>query len=115
MGQRSGGEPSEREEWLIDLDGSSPSPSPSPSNSWGNASANAVADAPVNDGEVQVLRELVGALQSQVLAQQKQLESEQEQLGAKDKQIGELHILLQQTQAALPVAKEYRRWWRFWQ
>ena len=41
------------------------------------------------------------------------------QLEMKDKQIGELHILLQQAQKALPVPKRpgdpwWRRWWRAW-
>jgi hypothetical protein len=37
------------------------------------------------------------------------------QLGTKDRQIGELHVLLQQAQAALPAPRENRSWWRFWQ
>ena len=37
-----------------------------------------------------------------------------EELTSKNEQIRELHILLQQTQAALPAAKVDRRWWRFW-
>jgi len=36
------------------------------------------------------------------------------QVEAKDEQIKELHVLLQQSQAALPAPKENRRWWRFW-
>ena len=40
---------------------------------------------------------------------------EDQQLEAKDGQIRELHVLLQQTEAALPAAKEEQPWWRFWQ
>ena len=86
----------------------------SPGTSQGNASASATADAPANDGEVLVLRELVETLQAQVQAQQKQLETEGQQLEAKDRQIGELHILMQQAQAALPAAREDHPWWKFW-
>jgi hypothetical protein len=44
--------------------------------------------------------------------QQLQVESYQQQLEAKDKQIEQLHVLLQQAQAALPAPKENRSWWR---
>ena len=91
--------------WLIEMNGASPSNSE-------DATANATVDAPVNDGEVQALRELVETLRSQVMSQQKQAESEHQQLEAKDNQIRELHVLLQQTQAALPAPS--RRWWRLW-
>lgn len=72
-------------------------------------------------GEIHRLDELVAALQSQIATQQKQMEEQlathQEQLQAKDRQIGELHILLQQAQKALPAPKEDRQsWWhRLWQ
>ncbi len=91
--------------WLIEMDESSPS------NSVGNAPAN----APANDVEVQALRELVETLRAQVTAQQNQLEYHQQQFEAKDRQIGELHVLVQQAQAALPAPKEnHQTWWRFW-
>jgi excisionase family DNA binding protein len=96
--------------WLIEMDDSSPS------NSSGNTSANATVNAPANDGETQALRELVDTLRSQVTAQQNQLESYQQQFEAKDRQIEQLHVLLQQAQAALPAPREnHRSWWRFWQ
>jgi hypothetical protein len=45
-----------------------------------------------------------------------QVRSQQEELGNKNKQIEQLHILLQQAQAALPAPREnHRSWWRFWQ
>jgi excisionase family DNA binding protein len=53
-------------------------------------------------GELQALRD-------RVAAQERELE-------AKNEQIRQLHILLQQAQAALPPPKGTQRpWWRFWQ
>jgi hypothetical protein len=46
---------------------------------------------------------------------QAQLVAKDQQLAAKDKQIEQLHILLQQAQAALPAHRDNRSWWRFWQ
>jgi hypothetical protein len=46
---------------------------------------------------------------------QVQAESCQQQLEAKDKQIEQLHVLLQQAQAALPTPRNNRPWWRFWE
>ena len=57
-------------------------------------------------GELHAMRELVATLQAQNSIFQ-------EQLQAKDRQIGELHILLQQTQAALPPPRQRRWWWPF--
>jgi predicted site-specific integrase-resolvase len=66
------------------------------------APADTPADAPVSAGELQRLEQIIELLQNQV--------------EAKDQQIKELHILLQQAQAALPAPREDRRsWWRFWQ
>jgi excisionase family DNA binding protein len=54
------------------------------------------------------LRELVTVLREELAVRDRQLE-------AKDKQIEQLHVLLQQAQAALPGPKEYRSWWqRLW-
>jgi hypothetical protein len=58
-------------------------------------------------GELAALRELNAALQSRIDAQDKQLES-------KDKQIEQLHVLLQQAQAALPAPRDNRPWWQRW-
>jgi multidrug efflux pump subunit AcrA (membrane-fusion protein) len=85
--------------------------------------ANAPADAHANEAEA--LRELIDTvkdevaelrrqLQSQAESYQQQLEAKDQQLEAKDKQIEQLHILLQQAQAALPVPRDNRPWWRFW-
>jgi hypothetical protein len=38
-----------------------------------------------------------------------------DQLDSKDRQIEQLHVLLQQAQAALPAPRSGRPWWRVWQ
>jgi predicted site-specific integrase-resolvase len=66
------------------------------------APADTPADAPVSAGELQRLEQIIELLQAQV--------------ETKDQQIKELHVLLQQAQAALPAPREDRRsWWHFWQ
>jgi hypothetical protein len=63
-----------------------------------------------------VWRELVDTLRDEVSTLREQLMAHQDELGAKNKQIEQLHILLQQAQAALPAPREnHRSWWRFWQ
>jgi chromosome segregation ATPase len=54
--------------------------------------------------------------QDETIAQlQEQLQSKDGQLESKDRQIEQLHVLLQQAQAALPAPKEYHSWWqRLW-
>ena len=67
-------------------------------------------------GELQALREVIEVLQAQVKAQQEQLAVKDQHLEAKDHQIEQLHVLVQQAQAALPAPREnHRPWWRFWQ
>jgi excisionase family DNA binding protein len=62
------------------------------------------ADEPSPD--TSSLRELVDELRSRVAAQDQELE-------ARRREVQELHVLLQQAQAALPVPKEDRQsWWR---
>jgi len=64
------------------------------------------APGPTN-GEIETLRQLVATLQGR-------MEAQDGELTAKNEQIRELHVLLQQTQAALPAPKGNRRWWQFW-
>lgn len=59
-------------------------------------------------GESGLLRELVDSLRSH-------MDGLESQLGTKDRQIEQLHVLLQQVQAALPPPRGDRRWWRVWQ
>lgn len=44
---------------------------------------------------------------------QKLIEALTTELEAKNKQIEQLHVLLQQAQAALPAPRESRPWWRW--
>ena len=69
-------------------------------------------DAPTeaNVTNVQALLESQAALISTLQAQ---VQAQQEELAAKNQQISQLHVLLQQAQAALPVPKEdHQSWWR---
>ena len=97
--------------WVVEL--------PEESDNHGTTPAETVADTPASypgsKGEICRLEETVAVLQAQVVAQQKQMEAQQEELTAKNKQIEQLHVLLQQAQAALPAPRENGRpWWRFW-
>jgi hypothetical protein len=60
------------------------------------------------------LRELVSVLREELAVRDRQLEAKDQQLEAKDRQIGELHVLLQQAQAALPAPRDHRSWWQRW-
>ncbi len=63
--------------------------------------------------EVEGQRALIASLNEQVQAQKEQLSAKDRQLENKDRQIGELHVLLQQAQAALPTPVGTQRpWWR---
>ena len=53
------------------------------------------------------------SLQVLVTAQQRQLEEVYKELESRRREIQELHVLLQQAQAALPAPKD-RPWWRIW-
>jgi Tfp pilus assembly protein FimV len=59
-------------------------------------------------------QELIEALQSQIQAQKDQLEAKDKQIEARGREMQELHVLLQQAQAALPAPRDNRSWWRFW-
>jgi hypothetical protein len=61
---------------------------------------------------VDILKDEVAELRQQL---QTQTTGHKEQLDSKDKQIEQLHVLLQQARAALPVPRENgHSWWRFW-
>ncbi len=53
--------------------------------------------------------------QVQVESYQQQLEAKDRQLETRAREVQELHVLLQQAQAALPTPKDNHPWWRFWQ
>jgi DeoR/GlpR family transcriptional regulator of sugar metabolism len=74
------------------------------------------------DREDQSLAELVAALSARVEGQQEliealqsQIQAQKDQLEARGREVQELHVLLQQAQAALPAPREGRVWWRFWE
>jgi hypothetical protein len=71
-------------------------------------------DSPVSS-ELAAMRELIASLNEQVQVLKGQLDAKDKQMESKDRQIEQLHILLQQAQAALPTPKENRPWWqRVW-
>jgi hypothetical protein len=60
-------------------------------------------------------QELIEALQSRIQAQKGQLEAKDKQIEARSREVQELHVLLQQAQAALPGPRSNRSWWqRLW-
>jgi hypothetical protein len=64
-------------------------------------------------GEVVAMRELIASLNEQLHTLKGQLDAKDSQLDSKDRQIEQLHVLLQQAQAALPAPQEERlSWWR---
>jgi hypothetical protein len=74
-----------------------------------------VEDYRDSNGDHTDLRVLVAALQSQVETQGRQLEGYERELEARRREVQELHVLLQQAQAALPAPRDNRSWWqRLW-
>ncbi len=73
------------------------------------------ASTTARTGELHLLEEMVSTLRAQIAGQQEQLTVKDSQLETKDHQIEQLHVLVQQAQAALPAPRENRRsWWRWW-
>ena len=63
--------------------------------------------------EVARLEEIVGLLEKELDQRDRQLEMKDTQIEARGREVQELHVLLQQAQAALPAPKEnHRSWWR---
>jgi excisionase family DNA binding protein len=62
-----------------------------------------------------LLRDTVRRQDETIVQLQEQLHSKDGQLESKDRQIEQLHILLQQAQAALPAPRNNPSWWRFWE
>jgi hypothetical protein len=87
--------------WLIELPDSQ-------MGSMADCTASSTAELDSATIEVLNLREMLAMCQSQIATQK-------EELLSKNKQIEQLHILLQQAQAALPAPKDDRPWWqRVW-
>lgn len=61
-------------------------------------------------------QEIIRRMEETMELLREQVRTQQEELGSKNNQIQQLHVLLQQAQAALPAPKENHdlSWWRFW-
>jgi hypothetical protein len=69
-------------------------------------------DAP-ESGEIAEMRASMARMEAHIMSLEGQLQAKDRQLESKDRQIEQLHVLLQQAQAALPVPKEeHQPWWR---
>jgi hypothetical protein len=59
--------------------------------------------------------EVIELLKSDLEARDKQIGFLKEELEARRREVQELHVLLQQAQAALPAPRDNRSWWqRLW-
>ena len=67
-------------------------------------------------GEIAALHQLINSLNAQMDSLKGQLDSKDKQLETRAREVQELHVLLQQAQAALPTPKEnHHSWWqRLW-
>jgi hypothetical protein len=77
------------------------------------------SDTPASNAEVHRLEDMVSLLQRELAITRDELEHQrsmyQSELVSKNKQIEQLHVLLQQAQAALPAPRDNRSWWqRLW-
>jgi excisionase family DNA binding protein len=72
-------------------------------------------DSP-DSGEKVPTATLIARMAAQIEAQQEQLAVKDRQLESKDRQIEQLHVLLQQAQAALPAPKDNQHswWYKLW-
>ncbi len=87
--------------WLIELQDNQ-------ADSMADSTASSTAELDAATIEVLNLREMLAMAQSQIATQQ-------EELVSKNKQIEQLHVLLQQAQAALPAPRDSHPWWqRLW-
>ena len=64
--------------------------------------------------EVERLEEIVTLLQRELEQRDHQIEIKDSQIEARSREVQELHVLVQQAQAALPAPREGRPWWRLW-
>jgi hypothetical protein len=74
------------------------------------------SDTPTSNAEVHRLEDMISLLQKELDITREELEHQrsvyQSELVSKNKQIEQLHVLLQQAQAALPAPRDSRPWWR---
>jgi predicted ArsR family transcriptional regulator len=89
--------------WLIEIE-----EEPDPGNSPADAEHISQISVAACQAEIGRLEGMVAMLQDRVNSQETELE-------ARRREVQELHVLLQQSQAALPASREGRSWWRrFW-
>jgi hypothetical protein len=69
-----------------------------------------VLDTP-ESGEMAEMRASLARMEAQIMSLEGQLQAKDRQLESKDRQIEQLHVLLQQAQAALPSVGDNRSWW----
>jgi hypothetical protein len=62
-------------------------------------------------GETAVTALLIARLEAQIVSQEAQIAAQYEELEARRREVQELHVLLQQSQTALPAAGDHRSWW----
>lgn len=93
--------------WLIEMPDETGQPSRSSADCQGEEQPGSQASMAACQAEISRLETMVAALQDRIGAQQDELE-------ARRREVQELHVLLQQSQAALPASRESRPWWRRW-
>jgi len=98
--------------WLVDILDDFEEPNVDTATFPDDTSATISADI---SREIKRMEEMIAMLQTELDRRDRQIGTKDDQIETKDKQIGELHILLQQSQAALPAARDDRTWWRFWE
>ena len=94
--------------WLVDI--------PDSNVDTTNRVCDISTDVPLDiSKEVKRLEEIITILQKELDYRDHQLETKDSQIEARAREVQELHVLLQQSQTALPAPRENRQsWWRFW-
>ena len=86
-----------------------------PNGEPGPEGQNHVGDTYVSSELVEALRDTIQRQDDTVAQLRTQLEAKDRQLETRAREVQELHVLLQQAQAALPEPRDHRPWWRFWE
>src|ERR671918_2135919 len=76
---------------------------------------NHVGDTYLSSELVESLRDTIQRQDDTIAQLRTQLDTKDRQLETRAREVQELHVLLQQAQAALPVPKGHHSWWRFWE
>ena len=76
---------------------------------------NHVGDTYLSSELVEALRDTIQRQDNTIAQLRTQLEAKDRQLETRAREVQELHVLLQQAQAALPTPRDNRPWWqRLW-